>query len=256
MGNRSSLGLSRGIRREMAVALAATFWLSVALGGTASARTWAEQHSLMIETGVPHPCPGARAQWLRFNSAGNTDSPGDSNLMAWRLTKPAGCYITGATWASLELKVPIGQVKNLSFEWRTPAGTPPGSVGGGSPRLDVGVVGPGSSTQMMVSLDAENCRRNISGTWARSDFTGFKSTAAVCTIYDPNFGTEWVNTPTMTAWQVFVAAHPGATLTSVAITVSGLEAGTYYVDRLSLGTGRLYAGGDLPSKPCATEGSC
>jgi hypothetical protein len=234
----------------MAVALAATFWLSLALDGTASARTWAEQHSLMIETGVPFPCPGAQAQWLSFNSAGNTDSPLDSNLKAWRLTKPAGCYVQGSTWASLVMNVPIAQVKNLSFEWRTPAGTPPGSVGGFSPRLDVG------TSAGSLSLDAENCRWNISGTWARSDFTGFKSTAAVCTIYDPNFGTEWVNTPTMSAWQVFVAAHPGATLTSVAITVSGLEAGTYYLDRISLGTGRLYAGGNLPSKPCTTEGSC
>lgn len=251
---------SRGIWRAIAVALAAAFSLSLALAGTASAAPPNERHRLMVETGVPLPCPGARHQWLTFNSPGNTDSPLDSNIKAWRLIIPEGCYVQGATWASLDLNIPVAQVKNLSFEWRTPSGTPPGSVGGGSPRLNAFVGIGNNTTTIQLSMDAENCRRNIAGsggTWARSDFTGFKSTAAPCTIYNANDpdGPRWVNTPTKTAWQVFAAAHPGATLGHVDITVSG-HAGTYYVDRLSLGTGRLYANGNLPSKPCTTEGSC
>ncbi len=234
------------------VALAAAFALSLSAGGLASADS-PPKHRLFSENlhydGFT-PCPTSTDQWLSFNSPGNRDSPLDSNTKAYRLIVQPDCYIAAATNASLALDKPIAQVKNLSFDWRTPAGTPPGTVAGGSPRL-VAYLDNGSN----VAMDAPNCRRDIpssGGTWARTDITGFLSTDAPCTIYEG--ATPFSNTPTMTAWQVFAAAHPGKTVTFTFIVAD--QPGTYYLDRISLGTGKLYGNGNNPSKSCPNEGSC
>jgi len=58
----------------------------------------------------------------------------------------------------------------------------------------------------------------------------------------------------MSAWQVIAAANPGTSLTYSFFVVD--VPGTYYVDRIALGTQKLYSHGDWPTKSCTTEGSC
>lgn len=243
----------QGIWRTMAIALAAAMTLSLGFAGLASAEDG--RHRLFSENlqgADGSPCPAAKDQWLSFNSPGNKDSPLDSNTKAYRLTIPAGCYIAAATNASLALNKRVSQIKNLSFDWRTPAANPPGSVAGGSPRL-VAFLDNGS----LVAMDALNCRRDIpasAGTWARTDVTGFRSTDAPCTIFVDNT-IPYSNTPTKTAWQVFAAANPSRTVTFTFF-VADVSPGTYYVDRVSLATGKLYGNGNSPSQNCPNEGSC
>jgi hypothetical protein len=246
---------AHGIWRAIAVAMASAFLLSLAFAGTASAAV-PNKHKLFDEhfhyDGVT-PCPESRDQWLNFNTSGNKDSPLDSNIKAWRVIIPADCYSAGATLASLDQNVPIENVKNLSFDWRNSTSATPGTAVGGSPRI-VAFFDNGDALHMA----AVDCRKDLSQssfTWSRSDFTGFKSTDAPCVGYkDADSAQPYPNTPTMSVLQAYALAHPGRTMTYVFIVMD--QAGTYYLDRIALGTQRLYGNGDLPMKTCTTEGSC
>jgi hypothetical protein len=238
----------------LAVAIAAALLLSLAVIQTSVAGS-DNRHRLFSENlqydGVTR-CREAKDDWKKFNSPSNRDSPLDSNTNAYRLIVPAGCYIAFATRYSIEqLNVPVEEVENLSFDWRTPAGDPPGTVAGGSPRIVVFL-----DNGDLVAIDAANCWREIpasGGTWARTDATGFHSTDAPCTIYENNV-TPYTNTPTMSAWDVFAAAHPGHSVTYAFVVVD--QPGTYYLDRIAFGTGKLYGKNNEPSRNCPNEGAC
>lgn len=251
---------SRGTRRTIAVALAAAFLMSIAFAGTASANN-PNLHKLFSENlgelegddgDFDDPCPAATDQWINTNSAGNRDSPLDSNIKSYKLVVPANCYIAVASLFSINnLDIPVGNVKNISFDVRTPQSATPGTIAGGSPRITVFL-----DNGDKIDMDAANCMRPIASTggdWARSDFTGALASDGVCTIYENN-SIAHTNTATTSAWQVMAAANPGTSLTYSFFIVD--QPGTYYVDRIALGTQKLYSQGDFPAKSCTTEGSC
>jgi hypothetical protein len=245
-------------RRAIAVAMAAAFSLSLVVAAAAFAAPPHSQVHVFFDEHFHYdgttPCPETKDQWLNFNSPGNRDSPLDSNIKAWRVIVTPDCYTAASTWQALEhLDTPILNVKNLSFDWRNESGTPPGTAVGGSPRIVVFL-----STGDSVHMDAVSCRKNLTGfTWSRSDFTGFKTADASCTI-NLNASIPFTNTATQSAWQVFATAyealHPGTSLTYAFIDLD--QPGTYYLDRMAFGTQRLYGSGNTPTKQCTTESSC
>jgi hypothetical protein len=241
----------RAGRRVFAGACLALVSIAVADVGRVDAA--GPQHTLFSENKRydGRNCPQAKDEWKVFNSPGNTDSPLDSNTKAYRLTIPTECYIAAATKASLKLNQPVEDVENLSFDYRTPAGTPPGTVTGGAPRL-VAITGSGSA----VFMDAANCPLPIAvsgGTWGRMDATGATTADGSCTIYD-SAGTPYANTPTGSAWDTYATAHPGETVLYTFFVSD--QAGTYYIDRLALGTGRMYIASNAPGQNCPDESSC
>jgi hypothetical protein len=257
MRNASRPRRLRGIWRAIAVGLPTAISLSLVFAAAASAAPPPTQRHVFFDEHFHYdgqtPCPETKDQWLNFNSPGNRDSPLDANIKAWRVIVAPDCYTAASTWAGLDQDIPILNVKNLSFDWRNETGTPPGNAVGGSPRITVFL-----STGDFVHMDAVKCRKDLTGfTWSRSDFTGFKSAAASCTV-DYLGAVPFTNTPTQSAWQNFAesyeALNPGTSLTSAFIVMD--QPGTYYLDRMAFGTQRLYGSGDTPTKQCTTESSC
>jgi hypothetical protein len=176
------------------------------------------------------------------------DSPIDTDSKALHIVVPSDGCVDAYTRASLRINEPVGDVTNLSFDFREPPG---GTVTGGSPRLSI-ILDNGD----VVFADANNCNRPIpvsGGTWGRADFTGFVSTDAPCTIY-LNGAVPYTNTPTQSAWEVFAAANPGRVLVYDFFITD--IAGDYYIDRISFGTGKIYGRNNRPSGNCPSEGSC
>lgn len=251
----------RGLSRAIAITLTASFALSLALAGTASAAIPLHQlqddHFIYPADGSPPTelCPGSTDVWLGLNNSGK-DSPLDGNIKGWKVVNPAidpvegNCAVSAWTNASYpSMVIPVANVRNMSFDWRTATGTPPGSASGGSPRIVVYF-----DTGDLVAMDAVSCWKPIGAFgWARSDFTGFKSTDASCTIYLNNT-VPYANTPTQSAWQVLAAANP-TFVTDFSFIVMD-QPGTYYLDRIAFGTQRLYGSGDLPTQSCSTEAGC
>ena len=260
MGNVSSPS-RRGLSRAIAIALTAAFSLSLVFAGTTSAASlhflqddhWIYPADGSLPTEI---CPGSTDRWLSMNTSGK-DSPLDSNIKGWKVVVPAApagntgnCAVSAWTNASYpSLVIPIANVRNMSFDWRSATGNPPGTEAGGSPRIVVYF-----DSGDLVAMDALNCRKPIGAFgWARSDFTGFKSTDAPCTIYLNNT-VPFANTPTQSAWQVLAAAHP--TLKTEFSFMVMDQVGTYYLDRMVFGTQRLYGSSDNPDRTCTTEASC
>jgi hypothetical protein len=193
-----------------------------------------------------------------MNTSGK-DSPLDSNIRGWKVVVPAvdpalgNCAVSGWTDASLVMSIPVANVKNLSFDWRGPTGNPPGSASGGSPRITL-YVGDASDPYLhTVFMDAVSCWKPIGAFgWRRSDFTGMLSTDAPCTFNVD--GVFYSNTPTQSAWAVMAAANSTLSATYSFIVMD--QPGTYYVDRMVLGTQRIYGSSDNPDKTCTTEASC
>ncbi len=254
----------RGISRVIAIVLTASFALSLAFAGAASAtgpsHTWRHDNPLYLapDYAQTQPCPGSTSQWLNMNNSGK-DSPLDSNIKGWKVVVPAvdpalgNCAPSGWTDASLVLNIPIANVRNVSFDWRGPTGNPPGTGVGGSPRISLYFGTPSSQFEHILFMDGVSCWKPIGAFgWRRSDFTGMKSTEAPCTMNLD--GVFYSNTPTQSAWAVMAAANP--TLVAQYSFIVMDQPGTYYLDRMALGTQKLYGSKDSPDKSCSTEASC
>ena len=177
------------------------------------------------------------------------DSPLDQNSRALHAVVPDGECLLFFNRASLKLNKPVGQVHNLSFDFREPqAGA---TVVGGSPRISV-LLADGTA----LFLSADQCNHPLSivgGDWGRADFTGFTSDIQPCTIFDTN-GNSYTNTPTESAWQVFVDANPNAVANTDFLIMD--QGGNYFLDRISLGTGKMFTKSPRVAQNCRTESAC
>jgi hypothetical protein len=197
---------------------------------------------------------GSFAKWVRFPANGD-DSPLDSNSKALVVhtisnNLSAYDYVEVTTKASLNINTPADQIRNLSFDAYKAA------LQGGSPRIVVYFANPlVDDNSPYVAIDAINCQQAISSTWVRADATG--RTSPGCTIYTSN-GTPYTSDGTNTAWQNLVAANPGAVVaySFLVFDQPSSQTGTdYRVDRIALGTGKVYNASNSPVA-CTTEAAC
>jgi hypothetical protein len=195
---------------------------------------------------------GSFAKWVRFPANGD-DSPLDSNSKALVVHTPSAVptsydYVEVTTKASLNINKPASQIQNLSFDALKAA------LRGGSPRIVVYFSSPLEDSSPYVAIDALNCQQAISSTWVRADATG--RTAAGCTIYTSS-GTPYTSDGTSTAWQKLVADNPDAfvTFTFMVFDIPTETGPDYRVDRIALGTGKVYNNGNSPVI-CSTEAAC
>ena len=212
----------------MVAALAA-----LALTGTAALAVEPNRHKLIFEGGGSHT-------WLVGN-----DSPTEADSKFLRLVVDTGEYTAFYSKKSLNLDKAVGQVKNLSFNFRA---TNPDVV---AQRISVIFV-----NGDIAYLDSHYCHRAIAvsgGAWQRADFTGWKS--ADCSFFVTGAtGGQYFGTSSMSAWQVYATANPDQ---QVAYTFFIVEApGTHDVDDITLGSGKLYTKSNSPTKGCTSEGSC
>ena len=141
----------------------------------------------------------------------------------------------------------VARVRNLSFDVLTST-----YVGAGSPRISVEVDTTGDGdADVYAYLAAFHCSEAIPGSnWARADFTGRIS--AGCDLYASDQAGPYASTGTQSAWAVFAAAHPGATVIDAYVVAD--EVGQSYIDNLAFqrhvftGKGRM--------AECTTEASC
>ena len=99
-----------------------------------------------------------------------------------------------------ETSIPIGDIRNLSFDFLNASGG--GYVGGGAPRISI-VFTDGTAAFLQASF-CDTVIPSGDGTWSRADFTG--QTAVGCSVYSG--GTFYSSDGTNSAWATFVAAHP------------------------------------------------
>jgi hypothetical protein len=185
------------------------------------------------------------------------DSPTDGgNTSAYKVHVPSqdtDCYYAAAAFTDkgTRLNAPVGQVKNLSFEFKNTA-----DFGGGAPRISVqfgnGDVG---------YLSSEYCDNHlaVSPSWSRADFTG--RTAAGCSmqVTGETGGTATYSSDgTVSAWGAYAAANPDQQLVQAYMVFD--VAGDYLVDRIALptgtGTAKLFNTSSVKAVNCATENAC
>lgn len=210
-----------------------------AFAGTASAAS--SNHKLKFED-----CYQADGSWGWVKTS---DSPIDTNSKALHIVAPVDGCVDVYTKKSLKINKPVGDISNLSFDFREPPG---GTVVGGAPRLSIVL----DNGDVVFADAAGNCNNPIAvsgGSWGRADFTGALEGDGDCTIY-LNGTVPYSNTATQSAWAVFAAANPTRVVVYDFFIVD--QAGDYWVDRISLGTGKLYGKNNSPSGNCTTESSC
>jgi hypothetical protein len=174
---------------------------------------------------------------IAWQDVGNNgdDSPIDSNDRALVAVICDGDFAEAYSNNSLNINRPVGSVKNISFDYRTNSVTGAGQV------YILLVTTDGN----YLYLDPAYCSRPIGGgAWSRADFTGSKTG---CAFYDLG-GTRYEANGTETALQVYQDAHPGDQISLADMVFSNPSDGpgnpgpsaAYYVDRIALGTNRLY----------------
>jgi hypothetical protein len=173
------------------------------------------------------------------------DSPTEADSKLLRIILDPGEYLAVYSKASLNLDKSVSRVKNLSFNYRA---TNPDLIG---QRISVIFV-----NGDIAYLDSHYCHRDIAvsgGAWQRSDFTGWQS--ADCSFFvTGTTGGQYFGTATTSAWAEYAAANPEQ---RVAYTFFIEEQpGTYDLDDITLGSGKLYTKSNSPTKGCDSEGSC
>jgi len=201
-------------------------------------------------------------QKLRYEGGGthawvnHSDSPNDSNNKALHITatvtpaaNPEGCdpcdYVAAYSRRSLNIRKPAGDVKNLSFEFDESS-----HVGAGAPRISVQF-----QNGDVAYLSAFYCNQPLAvtgGAWGRADFTGDKTDCGFYVTGDT--GGFYAADGTNSAWKVYVTAHPDQVVESAYLVAD--ETGDYYIDRLSLGAGKMYTQSNTTAKSCTGEASC
>jgi hypothetical protein len=245
--------------------------LTIVFAGSASAATQTQWQRLRTDvytctdgtacTSYIDPATdGSFAHWVAFPKNGD-DSPLDANTSALVVHTPAndtsGNYDVAELWtrASLHLDKPAAQIKNLSFDAYKPA------LQGGSPRIDVffenPLSDPAANGSTYVAIDATNCQQTLSSTWVRADATG--QTALGCTIFGSN-GATYSSDGTHSAWANLVAANPDAVVSFIFMVFDQPTGNTginYRVDRISLGTNRMFTYSNTNAVSCNfSEGAC
>ncbi|MEA2509738.1 MAG: hypothetical protein QOG21_1820 [Actinomycetota bacterium] len=158
------------------------------------------------------------------------DSPIDTNDHALVATICPGDFAEAYTTRSLNINKAPGDVKNISFDYLTSSITGAGQV------YIAAVMNNGT----ILYLDPTYCSKTISSTWSRADFTG-TTTAGACSAYDSN-GNLYTSNGTENVLQVFQDANPGVLLSYTFMGFFGVTSTTttYVVDRIALGTDKLY----------------
>jgi hypothetical protein len=175
------------------------FGLLIAVAASAPADTHSHARLTLVATGK------AEIGWVK-----GPDSPKDPDRWALNmaLNGPTFSGYTNAynnAWLTKDdngaTYIPIGKIRNLSFDFMNASGG--AYVSGGAPRVSIVF-----TNGTVAYLSAYYCDTVIAGgdgTWSRADFTG--QTAVGCKFYD-SIGGVWESDGTHTAWQKFVAAYP------------------------------------------------
>ena len=235
-------------------AIATALAMAVVLGGSALAH--------QTRLGLFTEGSGAEIGWTQ-----GSDSPNDGNSAALRIKTDAGEFAY-AYKPSFGLGAPDGgnkegtSVRNLSFDFQN---DDPGIgyVGAGAPRLSVEIDEVGDdlaaeeadpNLQEFAFLAGFHCRGTTSDPdWSRADFTGATEAKGDCTLQYK--GTDYSNTATEDAWDVFVAAHPEVQADYAFLIVDEQTApGRVRVDRIAIQAHMQIGGGNAVH--CPTEGSC
>ncbi len=189
------------------------------------------------------------ANQMRFEAPGpsaigwqsvSSDSPLDTNSRAlvMHVDAPDG-FADAYTRRSLNINTPVGQLKNLSFEFdNTRAFT-------GGLRFSV-IMDDGSV--LFAPADACNNPETVRPTWSRADFTG--NTVGNCTLF---YGAETFSPDgTRSAWTNFAVKHPEQVVKYDFIINDnpGTTGATSVVDRISFGTNFLYNYSATRAVPC------
>lgn len=244
------------MRRILAV-IAAAILMIVAAAGTAVAEgngsNLGPKHRLQTfgysydnVTGDIAVDPSVTLAW----TAGS-DSPTDAqNNRALRVNVPApvgdtSYFAEAYSTFALEIDDPVAQVRNLSFEFRNTE-----HVGGGAPRIIV-IFGNGD----VAYLAASGCNNplGVSPTWSRADFTGRTTVGCAFPVTGETGGT-YASSGTQSAWAVYSAAHPDQVVSYTDLVFD--EPGTYSLDRITLGSGKMWNNANNKGVNCTTEPSC
>jgi hypothetical protein len=217
-------------RLGLAIAVSLT---TLVLTATAAVAVEPNRHKLTYEG------PGSH-NWMRGD-----DSPTEADSKFLRIVTDPGEYSAFYSTASLNLDKPVAQVKNLSFNYRA---TNPDLIG---QRISVIFL-----NGDVAYLDSHYCHQDIAvsgGAWQRSDFTGWQS--ADCSFWVTGAtGGQYFGTASTSAWQEYAAAHPGQHVSYTFFIEE--QPGTYDLDDITLGSGKLYTKSNSPTKGCSSEGSC
>ena len=165
-------------------------------------------------------------QWQRHSA----DSPLDTGRARLKLAvaeQTNNDYVVARAEHTGIVGKGLSGVRILSFDVLTST-----YVGAGSPRISVDVDTTGDGVaDMYAYLAAAHCTEIIDGSdWARADFTG--RTNAGCDLYASDQAGPYASTGTLSAWGVFAAAHPGATVTDAYVVAD--EVGQSYIDHLAI----------------------
>jgi hypothetical protein len=225
------------ISRTLGLVGAAALILTVA--GAAQAETDGKQvsnakHTFQMEalhydnaTGNQTATDDSSIHWINTDK----DSPTDGNTRALKVKVAAGDesgndFADAYTNASLNIDKRVSDVRNLSYEFA-------GRVGGGAPRFSVQFTN-GDVAYLASSACAQDIA--VSTTWKRSDFTGATDNCAI--NVSGTTGGVYAADGTHTAWEVYAFAHPSQFVSQAYLVFD--EAGVYKLDRIALGTNRLY----------------
>jgi hypothetical protein len=194
-------------------------------------------------------------QFLQYQGAGNHfwtarlgDSPHDANSRALRIRvgdPNAGEYVAAFSRRSVRLVSDASAQRNLSFEFHEST-----HVGAGAPRISIEF-----QNGDIAYLSAFYCNHPMAvtgDTWGRADFTRFRSN---CSIFVTGLtGGQYSADGARSAWRVYTDANPDQVVEQRYFVAD--EAGTYLIDRLSLGANIMYTHSSQRGKWCSTEASC
>lgn len=205
-----------------------------------------EGFAYVFSTGASVPSTNVIHGWSTSN-----DSPTDGqNINALKVHVPAATasrsfYFDAYTNKSMRLQKPVGDVQNLSFEFRNTQ-----SFGGGAPRISVQFV-----NGDVGYLSSEYCDNPIAvdPSWSRADFTGRHRVGCSMLVTGDTGGT-YSSDGVSSAWDVYASANPEQVLTAAYLVID--VAGDYSLDRIALGTGRLYNTSDTRGVRCYSENVC
>jgi hypothetical protein len=192
------------------------------LAGTAHARTAQPAERLRLEE---HDT--GSAGWQRHVS----DSPADIGHQRVKLAlaeQTGDDYVVGVAPRS-GVRGPIDEVGHLGFDVLTRT-----YIGAGAPRISVELDTDGDQVaDLYAYLSAQYCKRTYTGSdWAQANFTNRKSVGCAFYTNEPT-STPYESTGTMSAWNVFAAAHPGAEVLNAYMVQD--EVGKAFVDRIVIG---------------------
>jgi hypothetical protein len=218
------------------ITAAACIMLATAATALAEGFTVGPRHVLQVENGGA----GTSVAWQT-----GSDSRFDKNTRRLHANVVAGSYFAVYSDASLALNRPILNVENLSFEFSESA-----HVGAGAPRITL-ILDDGTA----LYLSAFYCNQNVGQTggtgpdWGRADFT---RDLTDCTLWDST--TAYSADGSRTAIEVYEASHPGVIVDQAYLVAD--EPGRYNLDRIALGTRRMYVRSFHSAVRCRSEGAC